>query len=101
MKQVAEHLYSTYRTMDSLNNKLIAETNYMTREKLTPEEKAEEIVNKYCTMFYDEAVTQWTKNCAIILVDEIIDIESSLGISDFVPYGVSYWMDVKKAIENL
>ena len=69
---------------------------------MTPNEKAVEIVNKYLLventqskmggnlMFKNEA-----KICAIIAIDEIIDLDY------FSEEGREYWLKVKKEVEKL
>jgi hypothetical protein len=68
---------------------------------MTPEEKAEEIFNKYANAIYQRALTvmqyEVCKECALIAVDEILDtIKWCIGDSQ-----VEYWQEVKKEIELL
>lgn len=65
---------------------------------MTPKEKAENLFNRYYAITgpFTEA-----KQCAVIAVDEVIDILSLL------PYGmeylshIDYWEEVKEEIEKL
>ena len=61
----------------------------------TPKEKAEELVEK----FY-ETLPQWVnmqdaKQCAIIAVDEILNLDY------FSEEGREYWQEIKNEIEKL
>jgi hypothetical protein len=66
----------------------------------TPEEKAKELVLRYLRI--DNNTIQWfnlymAKQCALIAVDEILNINSvdkDFSLSH-------YWLDVKDEIENL
>lgn len=74
---------------------------------MTPKEKAEELVEKFHNAKsdkmsdYSTIYTPTAKVCALIAVDEIIDILSVL------PYGmeylshIDYWEGVKQEIEKL
>jgi len=69
---------------------------------MTPKEKAKELVNKhYNKMVYlkhqynPNEVGDASKQCAIIAVDEIINLCAS-GLSE-----TKYWKEVKQEIENL
>jgi hypothetical protein len=67
---------------------------------MTPEEKAKELVLRYLRI--DNNTIQWfnlyiAKQCALIAVDEILEIKSvdkDFSLSH-------YWLDVKNEIENL
>jgi hypothetical protein len=67
---------------------------------MTPEEKAKELVLRYLRI--DNNTIQWfnlymAKQCALIAVDEILNINSvdkDFSLSH-------YWLDVKDEIENL
>jgi hypothetical protein len=67
---------------------------------MTPEEKAKELVMRYLRI--DNNTIQWfnlyiAKQCALIAVDEILNINSvdkDFSLSH-------YWLDVKDEIENL
>jgi hypothetical protein len=67
---------------------------------MTPEEKAKELVLRYLRI--DNNTIQWfnlymAKQCALIAVDEILNINSV--DKDFSL--TQYWLDVKNEIENL
>ena len=65
---------------------------------MTPKEKAEELIVNYkmqiIKLNYDEA-----KQCALIAVDEILEIE--LLVESVDDYYLRYWQEVKQEIENL
>jgi len=74
---------------------------------MTPKEKAEQLYNK---MVVDFDIDYWqTKQCALIAVDEILNIEhpqviiyteiSKNSIRDY--FQDEYWEEVKKEIEKL
>jgi hypothetical protein len=84
---------------------------------MTPEEKAEKLVDKmYYSRRYDntenyipDKAWEHAKQCAVIAVDEIInsnpnnplfsDKKTENGYTDMTP--IDYWQEVKKEIENL
>jgi hypothetical protein len=66
---------------------------------MTPKEKAKELVDKmwniderYGSIGFHEA-----KQCALIAVDEIINV--TVGLNGWID-GFQYWEEVKKEIEN-
>jgi hypothetical protein len=74
---------------------------------MTPEEKAMELVLRYLRI--DNNTIQWfnlyiAKQCALIAVDEIIDILEINGftLQEYHDKGtLEYWIHVKDEIENL
>ena len=62
---------------------------------MTPKEKAEQLLNRF---YFDTTLNELeaSKECALIAVDEIIEILSK----DINPI-VNYWFEVKREIENL
>lgn len=67
---------------------------------MTPKEKAEELVIKYLRLNGD---TEWfhkvlAKQCALIAVDEILDMVKHTPIEDIE---TDYWEEVKQEIEKL
>ena len=78
---------------------------------MTPKEKAEELVYKFCTF----PQLDWTdaKQCALIAVDEIIEsrkddaqfddalLSTSSGYYTAHPMYKTYWMQVKQQLEKL
>ena len=72
---------------------------------MTPKEKAIELYQKYELLGIDftrgVSMKEYSKQCALIAVDEVIDILSVL------PYGMEYlsdiyyWEEVKQEIEKL
>jgi hypothetical protein len=56
---------------------------------MTPKEKAQELVTKYYGHF--TAHMSIAKKCALIAVDEILNLRSN----------IAYWQEVKKEIEAL
>ena len=68
---------------------------------MTPKEKAIELYNKFLnpsgdTYLYGMLEHESAKECAVIAVDEIIEITQHESPSSWV-----YYMEVKKEIENL
>ena len=60
---------------------------------LTPKEKAEDLVNK----FLKQSLWMYqAKGCALIAVDEILNIYSNNFIA-----GINYWKEVKQEINNI
>ena len=71
---------------------------------MTPEEKAEELVNRVSECGEDnEMYIETAKKCALIAIDELIlsTCVSSRVQSDFINYDRQYWQEVKQEIENL
>ena len=77
---------------------------------MTPKEKAEELKNKYARLciygtdaFYEKLapeIREFIKQCALIAVDEILDVITVIYDYDFEKLN-PYWEDVKKEIEKL
>jgi hypothetical protein len=70
---------------------------------MTPQEKAEELVNKYLTMentlnIIDLPYLKMSKQCALIAVDELIKNNNKLEGNIFE---VMFWKEVKEEIEKL
>ena len=70
---------------------------------MTPKEKARELVDKIIDKMFDLRdgynsieVFDTAKQCALIAVDEIIDL-----LSDDINPLVNYWFEVKQEIEKL
>jgi len=75
---------------------------------MTPKEKAKKLVDKYSTYVVMwsggiEAETQNVKQCALIVVNEMLEELDHLAFDDF-DYGTSkmmYWQEVKEEIKKL
>jgi hypothetical protein len=75
--------------------------------RLTPKEKAEELVLRYLRI--DDNTKEWfnsyiAKQCALITVDEILNQLSPLDLSPLGTYTnpkIEYWLEVKQEIEKL
>jgi hypothetical protein len=72
---------------------------------MTPKEKAEELFNKYATyvvMWAGDVNTthQNCKQCALIAVDEILDVIGEYIIEPMI-FDIEYWQEVKQEIEKL
>ena len=70
---------------------------------MTPKDKAEELVEKFES--YCEGVMEYQKQCALIVVDEIIEIEPyqrKFRLFDKVRFfdQTQYFKEVKQEIEN-
>ena len=72
---------------------------------MTPEEKAEEIFNKYANAIYQRALTvmqyEICKQCALITVDEIIASNPIAFDEDDNCIAKQWWQEVKIEIEKL
>jgi hypothetical protein len=72
---------------------------------MTPEEKAEEIFNKYANAIYQRALTvmqyEICKECALIAVDEIIEANPIAFDEDDNCISKHWWKEVKQQIELL
>jgi hypothetical protein len=73
---------------------------------LTPKEKAKELVNRFAKL-PEEGSLMWylsfeiAKKCALIAVDEIIELHKGMFMAERENQNESYWQEVKKEIENL
>lgn len=73
------------------------------KQKMTPEEKAKQLVDKFCTVtapYEDISARQMAILCALISVNEIIDC----GLDNLIDpkHGaLGYWYDVKEEIKKL
>ena len=72
---------------------------------MTPQEKAEEIFNKYANAIYQRALTvmqyEICKECALIAVDEIIASNPIAFDEDDNCIAKQWWQEVKIEIEKL
>ena len=71
---------------------------------MTPKEKAKELVDKMLLDWgCNECHNHWAKDCALIAVDELLNI--SLPFSEFggvmTNNTIEYWAEVKQEIEKL
>jgi len=66
---------------------------------MTPKEKAKELVDKYFIIIDNsnplEDILKTAKQCALIVVDEILDTLHQLSLE------YEYWEEVEQEIENL
>jgi hypothetical protein len=75
---------------------------------MTPKEKAEDIFDKMSNEILFNAVNVISKQCALIAVDEIIEVTAP-NCDRYEPYYLElkaemtqkYWQDVKQEIEKL
>ena len=65
---------------------------------MTPKEKAIQLVDKYTQYVTEINEYEYAKNCALIAVDEIIDV---LNGEDFSRNAILFWSSVKQEIEKL
>jgi hypothetical protein len=66
---------------------------------MTPKEKAKELIEKYQFVYIQNYTSKHdVKQCALIVVDEIIDTVIGNDWSDPI---LPYWEEVKEEIENL
>ena len=66
---------------------------------MTPQEKA---LNLYNRMIVDFTIDKWqSKQCALIVVDELEKQEATLLNYNSESYSSEYWQEVKQEIEKL
>jgi hypothetical protein len=69
---------------------------------MTPKEKAEQLINAFLPhvrwKMGQEDVIQRAKECALVAVDEILNV--TVGLTDFTD-DFDYWQKVKQEIEKL
>lgn len=74
---------------------------------MTPKEKAGELATKYWVYFTTEetvnSIFRHSKQCALIAVDEIIEVvdHTPLADRDYEEHLINYWQEVKQEIEKL
>lgn len=74
---------------------------------MTPKEKAEELVGKFrdkiISFLSDNMKDSNAKQCALIAVDEIIQLldHTPLIDDDYAEHIINYWNEVKQEIEKL
>jgi hypothetical protein len=68
---------------------------------MTPQEKAEELVERYTNMAFNFNSYSYDKRCALIAVDEILDVDCCDMSEEYFDMHIEYWQQVKTEIENL
>ena len=72
---------------------------------MTPKEKAEELVHKYVDLTdgWVYGIKNWNykKQCALIAVDEILDVDCFDMSEEHFDNHIEYWQEVKQEIEKL
>jgi hypothetical protein len=74
---------------------------------MTKEEKAKELFNKYysylkANLMHDEEAMEDAKVCALIAVDEILDLNLGLSNCDEENWAIDkFYLEVKQEIEKL
>jgi hypothetical protein len=73
---------------------------------MTPKDKATQLVNRYHELSKDftrgVSMQEFSKECALIAVDEIIKVLVDLSNGEFTYiHNVEYMQEVKQEIENL
>ena len=72
---------------------------------MTPKEKSEELVRKYYTFGLNNPAQSFSwyecKQCALIAVDDILEILYSLKLGNALSEELDYWEQVKHEINNL
>lgn len=66
---------------------------------MTPKEKAEELIEKFASLYCNFNGYQCDKQCALITVDEILNNDEYLYLGE--KKSTEYWQQVKTEIENL
>jgi hypothetical protein len=78
--------------------------NSIKRNKMTPKEKAEELVDKFVQYTPADSKFEYpyAKQCALIavnqVVDEIIAFDSKMSEANLFDKDLKYWLDVLKEI---
>ena len=74
-------------------------TKPLNQNRMTPKEKAKELVDKYSFVEIQNYTSMFeVKQCALIAVDEILNND---GFTQFDIYLTEYWQQVKQEIINL
>ena len=69
---------------------------------MTPKEKAEELVNQYEHSTYSQVQGALAKQCALIAVDEILDLKHIITLRrNMHEMELEFWDEVKQEIEKL
>ena len=72
---------------------------------MTPKNKAEYLVDEYYQLICESIANgkfEISKDCALILVNEIIDNCDNTIVNEFIKRGaISYWNEVKQELENV
>lgn len=72
---------------------------------MMPKEKADELIKKFFEpvrwKLGQEDVTQRAKECALIAVDEILDIDCCDMSEENFDNHIEYWQEVKQEIEKI
>ena len=72
---------------------------------MTPKEKAEELVDKFYYIPNSQGIFMMqdyqAKECALIAVDEILEVLYSLKLGNALSEELEYWEEVKQEIEKL
>lgn len=73
---------------------------------MTPKEKAEHVFNKFNFALINEikhnaARNFASHNCALIVVDEILNLKDEIDFNYHAESGIKFYIEVKKEIEKL
>ena len=68
---------------------------------MTPQEKANELVHQYVINMPIPFHIEDAKICALIAVDEILEVLYSLKLGNALSEELEYWEEVKQEIEKL
>ncbi len=68
---------------------------------MTPKEKAEELVEQFASVLMHDEVYEDSIKCALIAVDECIELLLNINPHMAFPQHVEYWQKVKHEIEKL
>ena len=67
---------------------------------MTPKEKAKELVDNYTEIIYPIVYKKKSKQCALIVVDEMLNNLSLISTIEEMT-ALEYWQEVKQEIETL
>jgi hypothetical protein len=68
---------------------------------MTPQEKAKQLVERYTNMAFNFNSYSYDKRCALIAVDEILDVDCCDMSEAYFYNHIEYWQEVKQEIEKL
>ena len=71
---------------------------------MTPQEKAKDLYDSYWYCLFESNIEKrnyWSKQCALIAVEEILNTLYSIPFGNALDNELEYWNEVKQEIEKL
>jgi len=71
---------------------------------MTPQEKAKDLYDSYWYCLFQSNIEKrnyWSKQCALIAVDEILDVDCFDMSEEHFDNHIEFWEEVKQEIEKL